>query len=152
MARWVGLPTSEDAASTDSAVADTRRSESIDRDALLKQLQVGGRLRPALVAKVIGLFLADMPVILDELTRGLERKDPRAIERAVHTIKSSATSVGAFALSDVAGLAEGHARSGSLDAVQAHVGEIRRQFDAAVVQLEILRAELLLPQPEVVES
>ncbi len=151
MARWVGLPTSEGAAPSADAVADTRRSETIDRHALLKQLQVGGRLRPALVAKVIGLFLADTPAVLDELTHGLERKDLRAIERAVHTIKSSANSVGALALSDLAGLAEGHARSGSLDAVQQHVGGIRRQFDAAVVQLETLRVELLQPQPEVVE-
>ncbi len=152
MVRWVGSPTAEGAASSTTAIADTRRPEVIDRLALLKQLQIGGRMRPALVAKVIGLFLAETPTILNQLAQGLERKDQRAVERAAHTIKASGASVGALALSQLAGIAEGQARSGSFDAVQQQVGEIRRQFDAAVAQLEMLRAELLQPQTDVFES
>ncbi|WP_338414529.1 Hpt domain-containing protein, partial [uncultured Sphaerotilus sp.] len=117
-----------------------------------KQLQIGGRVRPALVAKVIGLFLADTPPILTELAQGLERRDQRVVERAVHTIKSSANSVGAFALSELAGLAEGHARRGSLDAVHAHVSELHGLFDAAAAQLEALRGELLQSQTDAVAS
>ena len=152
MARWIAAPTAEDAALSASAIPGPRPSTSIDRQALLMRLQVGGRARPALVAKVIGLFLADTPLILDELAEGLNRNNQQAVERAVHTIKSSASSVGALALSELAGLAEGHARSGSLDAVRQHVREIHSQFDAAATQLAALRAELLQPQTEVVES
>ena len=115
------------------------------------QLQIGGRVRPALAAKVIGLFLSDTPAILEALEQGLEHQDRRGVERAVHTLKSSAASVGAFALSELAGLAEGDARGGPLEAVQPQVAEIRRQFDHAVVQLQALRAELLEPQMEVAE-
>ena len=152
MARWAGAPSAEVGTSSASAVKDPLPPPSVDRQALLTQLRVGGRVRPGLAAKVIGLFLSDTPRILDELAQGLEHMDRQAVERAVHTIKSSAASVGAVALSEMAELAEGHARSGSLDAVRQHVSEIHRQFDAAVTPLEALRAELLLPEPNAVES
>ncbi len=150
MARWVGSPTVEDTAPSAPAVVDLQHPGSIDRRALLARLQIGGRLRPALAAKVIGLFLSDTPAILDELVQGLERQDQRTVERAVHTLKSSAASVGASALSELAGVAEGLARRGQFDAVQLRVAEIRRQFELAVAQLQTLRAELLQPQAEVV--
>ncbi len=142
MALWVGAPAA-------MVMMNATPPHTIDRQALLKQLQFGGRLRPTLVAKVIELYLSDTPPILDELAQGLERNDQRAVERAAHTLKSSSASVGAFALSELAGLVEGHARSGSLDAAHQHVAEIRRQFDSAVAQLQTLRAELLQPQAAV---
>lgn len=165
MARWVGSGSGsgsgslsgESAAPRASATRATlaspqpKRLGNIDRQALLMQLQIGGRVRPALAAKVIGLFLSDTPAILEALEQGLEHQDRRGVERAVHTLKSSAASVGAFALSELAGLAEGDARGGPLEAVQPQVAEIRRQFDHAVVQLQALRAELLEPQMEVAE-
>ena len=169
MARWVGAGSGvgsgsgsgslsgESAAPRASATRATlaspqpKRLGNIDRQALLMQLQIGGRVRPALAAKVIGLFLSDTPAILEALEQGLEHQDRRGVERAVHTLKSSAASVGAFALSELAGLAEGDARGGPLEAVQPQVAEIRRQFDHAVVQLQALRAELLEPQMEVAE-
>ena len=167
MARWVGagsgvgsgLGALSGQSAAPHAVAtpstpstrEPQRLGNIDRQALLTQLQIGGRLRPALVAKVIGLFLSDTPAILEALEQGLKHQDRRAVERAVHTLKSSAASVGAFALSELAGLAEGHARGGPLEAVRPCVQEIRRQFEHAVVQLQALRAELLEPQAEGVE-
>ncbi len=153
MARWLGTPSVEAyVPSRFATTASPQRTQTIDRQALLKQLEIGGRTRPALVAKVIGLFLSDTPAILNNLTQGLEKQDQRSVERAVHTIKSSANSVGAFDLSELAGLAEGQARSGSLDGVQKYVVDIQLQFEAAMVQLEALRAELLQPQTEAVNS
>ena len=166
MARWVGAGSGSGFGALGSEIAARRspatpaalvtpstsvpvRLGNIDRQALLTQLQIGGRLRPALVAKVIGLFLSDTPAILEALEQGLQHQDRSAVERAVHTLKSSAASVGAFALSELSGLAEGYAKSGPLEAVQPCVQEIRRQFDHAVVQLQALRAELLEPQAEV---
>jgi two-component system, sensor histidine kinase and response regulator len=150
--KWVGSSTVEATPSPVASITDRQRFTSIDRRALLEKLKVGGRVRPALVAKVIALFLADTPPILKELALSLERDDQRAVERAVHTIKSSADSVGALALSELAGLAEGHARRGSLDAVREHVSELNGLFDAAAAQLETLRAELTQPRTDAVES
>ncbi len=152
MARWLGSPNAEDAVAPAPVVMDPQRPGGIDRQALLTRLQIGGRLRPALVAKVIGLFLAETPGLLDELAQGLQRQDPRVVERALHTLRSTAASVGASALSDLAGQAEGHARGGKPDAVQAQLAEIRRLFDIAGTQLQALRAGLARPEAEVAES
>jgi len=153
MAQWVGERPIQDAAPSAETGPASLPAVSIDRESLLKRLQVGGRVRPALAAKVIELFLAETPPMLHELDLGLERGDQRAVERMVHTLKSSANSVGAFALSELAGVAEEHARKGSLEAVKQHIGEIHRQFDAAIAQLEALRRELLQQQAtDVVKS
>ncbi len=146
MAQWAGERTVQDAAPSAETGSATLSAVSIDRESLLKRLQVGGRVRPALVAKVIELFLTDTPPMLNELDLGLERGDQRAVERIVHTIRSSANSVGAFALSELARVAEEQARKGALEAVKQVIGEIHRQFDAAIAQLEALRGELLLQQ------
>jgi signal transduction histidine kinase/CheY-like chemotaxis protein/HPt (histidine-containing phosphotransfer) domain-containing protein len=121
---------------------------AIDREALMKQLRVGGRVRPALVAKVIGLFLDETPQFLKNLHEGLQRQELAAIERAAHTIKSTATSVGAVALAELAAAAEEQARRGELDAVHQQAGELQRRFDAAVNELQLLRAEFAQPQTD----
>jgi two-component system sensor histidine kinase/response regulator len=149
MAHWIG--TSGGYAHL-PAEPDAPAPGVIDRNALLERLQFGGQARPALVAQVIGVFLADTPALLHELAQGLARGDRQAVERAVHTIKSTSASVGAVALSELAGIAEGHARRGLLDAVRQRVGDINRQLDAAAAQLETLRDELLQPQTQGVES
>jgi signal transduction histidine kinase/CheY-like chemotaxis protein/HPt (histidine-containing phosphotransfer) domain-containing protein len=153
MAQWAGERAMQDAAPSVEADTATLPEVSIDRESLLKRLQVGGRVRPALVAKVIELFLTDTPPMLNELDLGLERGDQRAVERIVHTIRSSANSVGASALSELAKVAEEHTRKGSMEAVKQLIGEIHRHFDAAIVQLEALRGELLQQQAtDVVKS
>jgi two-component system, sensor histidine kinase and response regulator len=143
VAQWADMGTPEVAPAPVRAPASPSVADTIDREALLEQLQIGGRPRPALVAKVIGLFLADTPMILDDLDRGVASLDQRVVERAAHTIKSSANSVGAKALSELAGLAEVHARSGSFDELRSHAARMRRKYDLAVEQLNKLRAELL---------
>ena len=150
LTRWVESATTGDAAAAVTVATDPLQTAGIDRQALLRQLQIGGRVRPALAAKVIGLFLTDTPPLLDLLAHGLAHRDKRAVERAVHTLKASAASVGASVLSGLAGLAERDARNGALDAVQLQAAEIGRQFDLAVVQLQTLRDELRQPEADAV--
>jgi two-component system, sensor histidine kinase and response regulator len=152
MARWVDAQAIDGRARLTTASSEIREPAVIDRKALLEQLQIGGRTRPALAAKVIGVFIADTPATLREMAHGLACGDRQAVERAVHTIKSSSASVGAVALSELAGIAEGQARNGLLDAVRQRVNEINRQFDSAAQQLETLREELLQPQTHPAES
>ncbi len=146
--QWVGRSKAEDVSPRQPE--SLGRTGTIDRQTLLKKLQFGGRVRPALVAQVIGLFLTDMPAVLADLVLGLDRNDKSTVERAVHTLKSSANAVGALALSELAGLSEVHARNGSLDAVRQQLGEIQSLFNTAVPQLESLRDEMLQSQPDAV--
>jgi HPt (histidine-containing phosphotransfer) domain-containing protein len=149
MARWVQLqPVADPVSSPDMASGGAAVPDDIDRKALLQRLQVGGRARPALVAKVIGIFIADTPSMLLELAQGLSRGDGRTVERAAHTLKSSSASVGATTLSRLAGVAERQARSGLLEDLRQQVDEITREFDSAARQLERLREELLHSQTD----
>ena len=149
-----GLPTMGADAGAQSGVAPNAgmSGAAIDRAALMRQLRVGGRVRPALVAKVIGLFLDETPQFLKNLQDGLRRQELAAIERAAHTIKSTATSVGALSLAELASAAEEQARRGELEAVGQQVAELQRRFDAAVEELQVLRAEFALPQTDSVPT
>jgi signal transduction histidine kinase/DNA-binding response OmpR family regulator/HPt (histidine-containing phosphotransfer) domain-containing protein len=123
---------------------------TIDRNALMEGLQVAGRTRPALVARVISLFLTDAPALLQELAQALARQDPRAAERAAHTLKSSSAAVGAAALRQQAARAEDLARAGELVTLQAELPQMQRQIERALPELAAIRAELLQPQNPVV--
>ncbi len=121
----------------------------IDREALLKGLQVGGRVRPTLVSKVIGLFVSDMPTLLETLRTALAGGDAPAAERAAHTLKSSAASVAAQELAQLAKSAEGGAREGRLHDVTLLLPQLDAWFAQTTQQLIAIRDELRQDQTEV---
>ncbi|MDE2298192.1 MAG: response regulator, partial [Burkholderiales bacterium] len=120
-----------------------RETSGIDREALLERLRIGTRVRPALAARVIDLFLGETPLLLQALALGLAQAERPAVERALHTLKSASASVGAVTLSALAAQAEEHARQGTMDSATLRVAEISAQFDAAARQLAALRDDLL---------
>ena len=159
VARWVTLPApvppSElappcvPATHVTPAAAGTAvlpAAPGIDRHALLERMQVGGRQRPALVAKVIGLFLADTPALLEEFAEGLARDDRATVGRVVHTIRASGTLVGALALAALAGRIEDQAGDATLVDLGAQLDALRREYAGAAQQLATLCAELLSPE------
>ena len=124
----------------------------IDRQALLERMQIGGKQRPALVAKVIGLFLADTPALLDEFADGLTRDDRSTIGRVVHTIRASATLVGAGALAVLAGHIEDQASHATPVQLGTQLDALRHAYAGAAQQLAALCAELLSPEFEPVPA
>jgi len=157
MGRWIALQSGQ--APLSAAEGGVRRDPpqppiaaaapvevpAIDRHALLERLQVGGRTRPALVARVIGLYLDDTPALLRAITEGIAGDDRPAIERAAHTLKSSSASVGAVALASLAADVEAHARRAPPAVLQAQGTEMLRHFVTAAGQLGALRDELQAP-------
>jgi two-component system, sensor histidine kinase and response regulator len=69
----------------DSTVLDT-----------LRQLNQPGE--PDIVREVLTVFLADAPVRLARMREALARGDAASLERAAHTLKGAAASIGAAAL------------------------------------------------------
>ena len=118
----------------------------IDRHALLERMQIGGKQRPALVAKVIGLFLADTPALLDEFADALTRDDRATVGRVVHTIRASGTLVGALALAALAGRIEDQAGDATLADLGVQLDALRLEYAGAARQLATLCAELLSPE------
>jgi len=120
---------------------------ALDRKALFDGLKIGGQVRPALVQRVIGLFLEDTPQLLHGLHEALAANDVQAALRAVHTLKSSSAALGALPLSNAARLAEAAAREDRLDAVRALLPQLELQHERAARQLRLLHAELANDSP-----
>ncbi|MEQ1880715.1 MAG: ATP-binding protein [Burkholderiales bacterium] len=117
-------------------------SAGIDCKALLQSLDMGGRTDLTLAIKLIGIFLRDTPAWLESFRDGLARGDRAQVERATHSIKSSAAIVAAHALSRSAANAESHAREGRMDEVSVLMPEINQFFNLAAGQLAAIRDEL----------
>lgn len=74
---------------------------AIERSVLdkLRGLQIEGA--PDIVASIISIYLANSPVVLDEVLLALENGDQKTLRRASHTLKSSSANVGALRLSEM---------------------------------------------------
>lgn len=127
----------------EAAPAQQTTIPAVGREALLESLRIGGHTRPTLVNKMIGLFLRDAPKLLDTLNEGLTRSSQRDVERAIHTIKSSAATLGALVLSQLAARMEVHARNGRLNEVRAHMQELRQLLGQTSRELAAIRDDLL---------
>ena len=109
---------------------------------MLNALRVGGRVRPALVNKVIGLFMQDVPALMQALRNGLDSADAEQVRRAAHTLKSSAATVAARDLALLAASTEALARDGRLGDVAQRAPQLEALIDQASLQLAAIRDEL----------
>jgi len=78
--------------------AETVSSELIDRKALenIRSLQMDGA--DDLLSQVIGLFLEEVPVLLDQLQDALRGKNTETVRSIAHSLKSSSANLGAVGL------------------------------------------------------
>lgn len=83
-----------------------------------------------LATEVIGVFLMDIPVQLEALDRAIAGGDAPTAQRAAHSIKGAAATVGAEQLRAIAYEGEILGRDGKLDELKALAGEIRAKFNA----------------------
>ena len=72
---------------------------------------------PALVVKVIRLFLDEAPRQVNAVAEGLSRGEPEEVRRSAHSLKSSAISIGAKDLSERSAKVEELTKAGRLDDV-----------------------------------
>jgi len=103
--------------------------DPIDRSAIERLERLGG---PDLVGRVAALFVelgrARMAAALEAVDAG----DLASVERAAHSLKSSAGNVGARALAEIAGKVERLAEEGRRDAVPAAVAGMERELERAL--------------------
>lgn len=124
---------------------DPAETPVFDRNALFQNLTVNGRVRTALVEKLIALYLGETPKEIAAIAAGLARADAQAVRRAAHTIKSSSASIGGLAFASLARDIEAQALAGGLAGVQSRMAEIEAGFRALAGKLEALRAEIAPP-------
>jgi HPt (histidine-containing phosphotransfer) domain-containing protein len=92
---------------------------------------------------VIGLFLRDTPGQLEAIRAGLGRADEEGVERAAHTLKSSAATVGATSLAQLAASTEDAARHGRVAEVSLLVPRLAAALTGAARRLATIRHDLL---------
>ena len=90
-------------------------------------------------AELIGLFLDDAPSLIAAIKDGAARQDASALSRAAHTLKSTAATVGAQALSEIAREIEHAAREASIEQASIHIGAIDIEYPNVVNALEAAR-------------
>jgi two-component system, sensor histidine kinase and response regulator len=88
-----------------------------------------------LLLELIDLFAVEAPKQLLVLATSVATGDRGQAERAAHTLKSSAATLGAFAMRDRALAAENAARTGDLEAVAGMLDALRGAWKCAVDEL-----------------
>lgn len=94
--------------------------------------------QPDVVAEVLTIFCEDAPARLQAIAAAAHAGDGPAVQRAAHTMKGAAATIGASRLQRVCRDVEDLARRGALDQLDAAVRTIHEECDlvhAAIVQL-----------------
>ena len=92
------------------------------------------------MAQIITSFVDDAPVQVATLRRAVEDGDAPAAQRAAHTMKGSAATIGVNAVARLAEVAEARGRQGSLEGLSPTVDAIETAMDQGVDALvDVLR-------------
>jgi HPt (histidine-containing phosphotransfer) domain-containing protein len=110
--------------------------DCIDRVALDRLRRVG---QDKLVKQMIDIYLDYAPKMLRNALDGERAGDCVAIEKAVHSLKSSAGHIGASAVHDLARRLESLARNKQFDSLQPLLRELETAFEKARLRLEELK-------------
>ncbi len=110
----------------------------LDEAALDRLRQLDPEGRNHLLPRVLGTYMASLAKLLAQLQVAHDAGDMAAVHMAVHTLKSSSSSVGALALSALCADAESALRDQRFDALPPLLTQLQAealQVDAAVQQL-----------------
>ncbi len=88
--------------------------------------------------EIVGIFLEDTPLRIDELQQGLRAGDVPKFTRAAHSIKGSSANLGAIALRSVAERLEHDSRTGGLAGVGPQVDAVKAEFARAKAEFDRL--------------
>lgn len=116
------------------------QSPVIDPEAIenLRALDTDGD--NAFLREIVGIFLQDTPQRLTELRTSLAAGDATKFARAAHSLKGSASNLGAVRLSAAAAQLEHLARQDGLANVATHIPPLESEFAVAKSELEAIIA------------
>src|SRR5262245_22880040 len=111
----------------------------MDPAALERLRKLGG---DALILRMFELFLGHAGSKVAEARARYDAGDLPAVERAAHSVKSSAGNLGAMRLFELAGTLERLAASGDLSEAARVVDEVERAFDCVKARIDEQRSVL----------
>jgi HPt (histidine-containing phosphotransfer) domain-containing protein len=113
----------------------------IDADVIetLKTLKSEQRTDP--VGEMVSLFVRQAPACLQEIELSLTRYEARSVEKAAHSLKGSASTMGARRLAELCATLEEEARKGSLQVTAHLLNQARVEYLKAKEELLTLRQQ-----------
>jgi CheY-like chemotaxis protein/HPt (histidine-containing phosphotransfer) domain-containing protein len=126
--RW--LPKGSDRPRPDLSV-DTRHTV-FDPEKLMNDLQSDG----ALLQEILGVFVRDASEQIDAIADSIRESDVAEVRSHAHTLKGSASNVGAMALSDASARLESLARSGDLGNASTLFGILEHEYRKLLTRLK----------------
>jgi HPt (histidine-containing phosphotransfer) domain-containing protein len=100
----------------------------LDTQAIANIRALGGDEGDDFLREIVGIFLEDTPLRINELDEALIAGDRAKFARAAHTIKGSSSNVGAVGLSSEAETLERKSRD-NLDGAAQAVERLRQEFE-----------------------
>ena len=83
------------------ALANQRRPEVIDRQALEALRELGGDEADALLQEIISTYLEDTPKLLQAIAAALANQNASELTHAMHTLQVTSTHIGAVRLCEL---------------------------------------------------
>jgi CheY-like chemotaxis protein len=140
--KWVRpAPFEERVAAEPNPVTSTMNETNpiLDPGVIASLRELGGDDDPQLFAELVNMFLADTPERLHALGAALEQRDPLALERAAHALKSSSANLGALSLSNLFSAIETACRQKDIERAASLVARTRPEYERVEAAL---RSEL----------
>jgi len=103
--------------------------ESFTDFAIQNIRRIGGE---KLVLEIVRIFIRQAGQKWDELNRALDARDFSGVERAAHSLKSSAANVGALALSAICARVEEAANQSDQSTIIAKKAQLQKETDKAI--------------------
>jgi PAS domain S-box-containing protein len=117
-----------------------RQENCFDKAELMERVQGNEEL----MADLVRLFLEDVPQQLREIGTAQETGDCMRLERAAHSLKGSAASLGAKALAEVARKLEMRGREKKLNDSEQDLADLMKEWERLKPELLIVCAEVTL--------
>jgi PAS domain S-box-containing protein len=126
--RWM---TRSDASATQAAAlaaqATAKAAEVLDREVLTQLAKVRTNGRPELLTRVIKLYVAESPALIESLKEAARSGDGPRMASSAHSLKSSSANVGAVVLSRYCAEAEASARRADAEEARRCIARIETE-------------------------
>ena len=131
--RWISAkPAAEPTVAELAAQATAKAAEVLDREVLDRLAQV---LEPELVSRVLNLYLAELPGLVEKLREAVRAGDGAGLRNAAHSLKSCSQNIGARALGRYCSEIEACLRRGEKKEAERVLENIEAEHDCVQTAL-----------------
>ncbi|HET7672538.1 MAG TPA: response regulator, partial [Burkholderiales bacterium] len=137
-------PASDAHAAAPAAGAERKSGQALDRQVLDQLGSVRTNGRPELLSRVIQVYLAESPALVEKLKDALRAGNASALASSAHSLKGCSANVGATALTRYCAQAEAVARRADTEQARTWVAKIESEHrsvqSALTSEIELLAA------------